>query len=170
MVGRDLKIISGGQTGVDRAALDAALDVGAACGGFVPAGRRAEDGRIPDRYPVIEIESKKYAVRTKGNIEASDGTLIVYRGELTGGTALTWRHAANHGNPVLSINVDDAEHAKVEGAATAVAAFVAEHDIAVLNVAGRRASQDADLGAYAYDVVKTLLVSLGYDVDSFQSE
>ena len=71
------KIVSGGQTGVDRGALDAALPRGFPCGGYCPAGRRAEDGRIPARYPLEELSSPHYQVRTRRNVEESDGTLII---------------------------------------------------------------------------------------------
>ena len=83
------KIISGGQTGVDRAALDVALIAGIDCGGWCPLGRKAEDGPLPLHYPLTETESDDYALRTEYNIRDSDGTLILARRPLTGGTALT---------------------------------------------------------------------------------
>jgi hypothetical protein len=70
------EIISGGQTGVDRAALDVARDLGIPCGGWCPKGRRAEDGRIADRYPLQETSSSDYSVRTKSNVREPDGTLL----------------------------------------------------------------------------------------------
>ncbi|PZR78885.1 MAG: hypothetical protein DLM52_02175 [Chthoniobacterales bacterium] len=84
-----LKIICGGQTGVDRGPLDAALDLRAECGGWCPAGRMADDGIIPDRYPVSELPSTDYSVRTARNVAEADGTLIIAKGELTGGTRET---------------------------------------------------------------------------------
>ena len=86
---RTVKIISGGQTGVDRAALDAAMKHGIDCGGWVPAGRLDEFGRIPDRYPVVELQNATFADRTRQNIRESDGTVIIYSGELVGGTQET---------------------------------------------------------------------------------
>jgi hypothetical protein len=83
------KVISGGQTGVDRAALDVALELGLPTGGWCPKGRRAEDGRIPDRYPMRETESAAYRIRTRKNIEDSHATLILAWGPATGGTRLT---------------------------------------------------------------------------------
>ncbi len=79
------KIISGGQSGIDRAALDVALKLNITCGGWVPKGRRAEDGPIPSIYPVQETSSSAYAARTRDNVVDSDATLILTRGEPSGG-------------------------------------------------------------------------------------
>src|SRR5262245_54833883 len=83
------KIISGGQSGVDRAALDVALELGIPCGGWCPKGRRAEDGPLPDRYPLDETQTSFYPERTRRNVRDSDGTLILADGAAKGGTALT---------------------------------------------------------------------------------
>src|SRR5947209_11260398 len=83
------KIVSGGQTGVDRAALDVALELGLPCGGWCPKGRRSEGGRIPERYPLRETTSAAYPARTRRNVLYSDGTLVLTNGPPTGGTALT---------------------------------------------------------------------------------
>src|SRR5213080_1459301 len=98
------KIVSGGQTGVDRAALDVALELGIPCGGWCPIGRRAEDGVIPDRYPLRQAPSANYADRTALNVRDSDGTLILARGPLRGGTALTKTFAERYGRPYLVVD------------------------------------------------------------------
>ncbi|RLB35173.1 MAG: hypothetical protein DRH20_11280, partial [Deltaproteobacteria bacterium] len=95
------KIISGGQTGADRAALDFALDAGIPHGGWVPRGRLAEDGPLPARYAVQEIDRRSYAARTEKNVLEADGTLILSHGKLTGGSALTRRLAKRHERPWL---------------------------------------------------------------------
>jgi predicted Rossmann fold nucleotide-binding protein DprA/Smf involved in DNA uptake len=104
-----LKIVSGGQTGVDRGALDAALERGFACGGWCPCGRRAEDGRIPMRYPLRKLDSGKYLDRTHRNVADADGTLIQSRGTLTGGTNATAQFARKIGKPLLAIDFHGAE-------------------------------------------------------------
>jgi len=100
------KIISGGQTGVDRAALDVALELGIECGGWCPAGRDAEDGPIPARYSLKETVNIDHTVRTENNVRDSDATLIVYRGELHGGTAYAVEMARHVGRPVLAVDVE----------------------------------------------------------------
>ena len=98
------KIISGGQTGADRAGLDFAIEKGLGHGGYVPRGRKAEDGRIDDRYNLIELSTSSYPARTRRNIEESDGTVIFsLECLLSGGTKLTWGHANKVGKPVLHI-------------------------------------------------------------------
>src|SRR5437870_10377236 len=93
------KIISGGQTGVDRAALDVALELGLPCGGWCPRGRRAEDGPIPERYPLQEMKSPAYPPRTARNVRDSDGTVILTRGQPDRGTALTIELAERYRKP-----------------------------------------------------------------------
>jgi predicted Rossmann-fold nucleotide-binding protein len=127
-------VISGGQTGVDRAALDVALDLGLACGGWVPRGRRAEDGPVPAHYPLKEATSPAYADRTRLNVRDSDATLIVTRGTPTGGTALTVACARQLGRPVFIADLDEGADAE------AVRAWLEHHQVSVLNVAGPRDS------------------------------
>jgi hypothetical protein len=98
------KIVSGGQTGVDRGALDAALAAQFPCGGWCPAGRQSEDGRIPDRYPLVVLTGSGYRQRTLQNVRDSDGTLILFAGALTGGTKLTWDFGRREKKPLLTVD------------------------------------------------------------------
>jgi RimJ/RimL family protein N-acetyltransferase len=140
-----MKIVSGGQTGADRAALDFALENGFDTGGWVPRGRRAEDGRIPDRYPgLVEAPSADPAVRTVLNVRDADATLIVSRGPLSGGSLLTLREAERLGRPVLHLDLD---RAPLEVAAGRLQRWLDAHRPGVLNVAGPRASRDAAIAA-----------------------
>ena len=100
------KLISGGQTGVDRAGLDVALALGLAIGGWCPQGRRAEDGILPDRYPLTETPEPDYETRSRRNVEDADGTLILKRGQLDGGTALTASYARQIGKPCLVVALE----------------------------------------------------------------
>jgi hypothetical protein len=128
------KIVSGGQTGVDRAALDVALELGLPCGGWCPRGRRAEDGPIDPRYPLAETPWDGYPQRTEWNVRDSDGTLVLTRGTPDRGTALTVELARRYGRPHLVIDV--ATMPDVEQ----VRAWAAEHRVRILNVAGPRES------------------------------
>lgn len=101
------KIISGGQTGVDRASLDFAISRGIPHGGWCPAGRKAADGVLDARYQLIETESAGYRQRTKQNLLTGDATLIIYRGELVGGSLLTLRLAEWHEKLVVLLNTAD---------------------------------------------------------------
>jgi len=148
------KIVSGGQTGVDRGALDAALAAGFPCGGWCPAGRKAEDGPIPDRYPLAALASADYAERTRQNVLDSDATLILHFGGPTGGTLRTLQLCGQHQKPYLAI---DAAAVDPEEAGARAAAFVDEHAIEVLNVAGPRESTHAGARAYAETAVAALL-------------
>lgn len=149
------RIVSGGQTGVDRGALDAALALGFPCGGWCPAGRKAEDGAIPARYPLAELASAEYAARTRRNVLDSDGTLIVHFGVLSGGTLNTVRLCESHGKPFLLI---DGGALSAKEAAAKAAAFVEQKQIRALNVAGPRESGHPGACCYAEQVVTLLLV------------
>jgi hypothetical protein len=135
---KTLKIISGGQTGVDRAALDVALRHGIACGGSCPAGRLDEFGKIPDHYPVQELQSGGFNERTLQNVKDSDGTVVVYSGELRGGTEQTVRFCVDLKRPHQLI---DASKISSEGAANLIINFIRENKIGILNVAGPRQSE-----------------------------
>ena len=129
------KVVSGGQTGVDRAALDAALELGLPCGGWCPKGRLAEDGPIPASYPVKETPSCDYPERTEWNVRDSDGTLVLSWGRPSGGTALTIALARRLKKPCLVIDLESADPPREK-----IAAWVDLHGIAILNVAGPRES------------------------------
>ena len=133
-----MKIISGGQTGVDRAALDVALKHGIDAGGSCPTGRLDEFGRIPDCYPLKELENGGFTERTLQNIKDSDGTVVVYSGKPSGGTEQTVRFCIEQRRPRLLI---DASKIPIEEAAKLIADFVREKQIDILNVAGPRESE-----------------------------
>lgn len=147
------RIVSGGQTGVDRGALDAALAAGVDCGGWCPSGRKAEDGVIPARYPLAELDGG-YPARTERNVLDSDATWILSPGRVHGGTALTARLCARHGRPCL---VTDAKRTTPAAAAGQAAQFISEHGIGVLNVAGPRASHWSGGPDWARTAVSALL-------------
>jgi hypothetical protein len=134
------KIVSGGQTGADRGALDAALNLGLSVGGWCPRGRRAEDGPIHSRYPLRETPSDDYAQRTEWNVRDSDATLILARAPLTGGTALTRDLAERLGKPWLILDpaaTDSSDRLRD---------WLAAHRVEVLNIAGPRESQEPGIG------------------------
>ncbi len=130
------KIVSGGQTGVDRAALDVAIYLEIEHGGWCPLGRRAEDGRIPSTYLLKETETRNYAVRTERNVVDSDGTLVLYRDQMTGGTDLTRKLTLKHGRPVSCIDLETFHEEEFER----LLGWIERHNIQVLNVAGPRES------------------------------
>ena len=152
------RIVSGAQTGADRAALDVALGLGLACGGWVPSGRTAEDGSVDPRYPGLrESVSADPAVRTRLNVRDSDATLLLTRGAPTGGSALTLEVARRLGRPVL--HLDLAELTTAEAARRAARWIEAERP-AVLNVAGPRASKDPAIYHLARAVLAGALLAL----------
>ncbi|AGA90387.1 hypothetical protein Thimo_1608 [Thioflavicoccus mobilis 8321] len=148
-VGR-LRVVSGGQTGVDRAALDAALALGLAIGGWCPRGRRAEDGPIAGRYPLVETPGSDYAQRTAWNVRDSDATLILHRGSLTGGTALTAELAHRYARPLLTCDLSRPL------VSAAIVDRLLENSVRVLNCAGPRESGAPGIEAKAYLACKTL--------------
>lgn len=149
-----MEIVSGGQTGVDRAALDTALKLGLRCGGWCPRGRRAEDGPIPERYPLRETPTASYPQRTEWNVRDSDGTLVLHRGRPRGGTALTLRLARRLGRPALAVDLSAAP--RVE----AVREWIGRERIATLNIAGPRESEQPGIHAQAAAFLRRLLREL----------
>jgi hypothetical protein len=148
------KIISGGQTGVDRAALDVALRHGIKCGGWCPAGRLDEFGKIPDRYPVQELQSGGFTERTLQNVKDSDGTVAIYSAELRGGTEQTVRFCGDLKRPHQLI---DASKMSTEGAAKLIADFVRENKVGILNVGGPRQSEWPEGYDYAFRALSAFL-------------
>ena len=148
------KIISGGQTGVDRGALDAALAAGFSCGGWCPQGKRAEDGKIPDRYPLEETRSAHYLDRTHRNVEDSDGTLIIARVPLLGGTRATARFAEHIKKPSLVL---DPDRHTTERMFETTLGWLSDHSIQTLNVAGPRASSGWGMQTVAEQLVAGLI-------------
>jgi len=146
-----LRIISGGQTGVDRAALDVAFALGLPHGGFCPRGRRAEDGPIPPHYPLEELDTDDYAIRTQRNVIEADATLILYRYRMTGGTLLTFNLAKKHSKPYRAIRLDRACDPQ------SLLQWIQNTPIHTLNVAGPRASTDPDVYELAATFLRELL-------------
>jgi hypothetical protein len=145
------EVVSGGQTGVDRAALDVALERGLPCGGWCPRGRRAEDGPIPDRYPLRETPWDGYPQRTRWNVRDSDGTLVLTRGTPDRGTALTIRLASAMGKPCLVLDLaEDPDPAQA-------AAWAEANGVRKLNVAGPRESSAPGIQAQAAEFLRRLL-------------
>jgi Circularly permutated YpsA SLOG family len=147
---RVLKVVSGGQTGVDRAALDAAEAAGLPCGGWCPRGRLAEDGPIDPAYPLVETPSTDYPQRTEWNVRDSDATLVIARGRPTGGTALTISLARRYGKPLLVVDL--------AGDPTPEEAWrwLEAHGIVTLNVAGPRESQRPGIGRKTHAFLERL--------------
>ncbi|MHB8970001.1 MAG: putative molybdenum carrier protein [Pirellulaceae bacterium] len=137
------RVVSGGQTGVDRGALDAAIAAGVLHGGWCPRGRLAEDGPIAEQYQLRETHSAKYPIRTRRNVLDSDATLILCCGPLTGGTELTQRLALHHARPCLVVDLQR------DPDADAVRQWIEMHRIGVLNVAGPRESSHPGIAEQA---------------------
>jgi hypothetical protein len=144
------KIISGGQTGADRAALDVALKLGIPHGGWVPKGRIAEDGPLPEIYHLREMPTDSYEARTEKNVQESDGTLIIARGKLTGGTDYTRQMTLKHKKQLLGIDLNLIGRFDASSLASS---WIRIQHVQVLNVAGPRASEDAQI----YSDVVTIL-------------
>ncbi len=162
-----LKIVSGGQTGVDRAALDAALGLEFDVGGWCPRDRRSEDGAVPDRYPLKETAARSYAVRTEWNVRDSDGTLILVLDEISSGTRMTADAARSLGKPLkiehlaasAASGLLTAENSPEEQAESVVE-WLQRHKIRVLNVAGPRGSSSKEMYPRAHAFMLLVLKRL----------
>ena len=144
------RIVSGGQTGVDQAALDAAIELGLAHGGWCPKGRISESGPIDAKYQLRELDSTDYVARTLQNVIDSDGTLILYRERLQGGTALTNRLAKEHAKPLMRVRIDRPIPLD------AFVRWLLDNQIGVLNIAGPRGSSHPSLQEDAKQIVLKL--------------
>ena len=153
------KIISGGQTGVDRASLDAALEAGIEIGGWCPAGRDAEDGPIAEKYPLQTTDHLDHTVRTENNVRDSDGTLAIYRQHLQGGTAYAVEMARHLGRPVLAIDIDSPPPIST------VVDWVNEHQLRVIHIGGERESTSPGIYTQAKSFVADFLSACRQDLD-----
>ena len=145
------KVVSGGQTGVDRAGLDAAMEAGIPVGGYCPKGRLAEDGTVPECYPLIELTRGGDPARTEKNVIESDGTLVLNVGRVSGGTRVTVDCAKKHGRPFLVVALD--KKPQLED----VLAWLKLHGIKTLNVAGPRESKCPGVYQLALDFLGNCL-------------
>lgn len=148
------KIISGGQTGADRAALDVAIKLGISHGGWIPKGRLTENGKLDDKYRLKEMDTANHNKRTEQNVIDSDGTLILSHGKLTGGSDYTRDMVLRHGRPWLHIDLNKTPSSQ---AARQIGSWIAEHEIKVLNVAGPRASKDLAIYLSTTDILERVL-------------
>lgn len=148
------KIISGGQTGADRAALDWAIRRGLPHGGWCPKGRKAEDGKIDQRYNLVETPSEDYSQRTEWNVRDSDGTAVFsIRRELRGGSLLTVELAARYNKPVIHLRQEDeqGDHAQE------LRSFIAKFGVSVLNIAGPRGSEEPGIYQFVSSVLDCVI-------------
>ena len=152
------KVISGGQTGADRGGLDAAERLGIPRGGWCPKGRRAEDGKVPAKYPLRETESDDYGERTELNVLWADATVVFTHGPPAGGSALTLELAGRHGKPALHVDLDRTGRAE---AARAVREWVGRHGVSTLNVAGSREGSAAGLRREVEEIIVEALGGRG---------
>ena len=150
-----MNIISGGETGADRAALDFAIAHGLAHGGWCPKGRLAEDEPIPACYQLTEMPTTAYPARTEHNVVEADGTVIIsLKPKPSRGSALTLQLARKYGKPVLHV------HQGTVQPGLAVAAFIREHRIRTLNVAGPRASTEPGVGEFVRAVLEEMWIAI----------
>ena len=145
-----MKIISGGQTGVDRAALDAALELKMDCGGFCPKGRKSEDGRIPEKYPLTETATGEYPERTEWNVKTGDGTLVLIDKDADKGTTLTINLCRQYNKPFLPVDLSKKNQPE------AMIQWIKENHIKILNIAGSRESSSPGIYHKAYNFLRDI--------------
>ena len=148
------KIVSGGQTGADRAALDTAIKFNIDHGGWVPAGRRAEDGVLPPVYHMEEMDTVHYSRRTERNVREAQATVIISRGVLKGGSLLTWKLAQMLKKPCCHLDLHDMDEFE---AAVVLQSFLRTHPVEILNVAGPRASHEPGIYWSVKGILETLI-------------
>ena len=149
------KIISGGQTGADQAALDFAIKHSIPHGGWIPnESEKQRTGILPDKYHLAEMPTASYPKRTEKNILDSDGTLIFSRGTLTGGSALTRKLAKQHDKPWVHVDLDKAT---AREAAQMITEWIEDNGIQTLNVAGPRASKDPGIHDFVVGILENVL-------------
>jgi hypothetical protein len=148
-----MKILSGGQTGVDRAALDVALDLNIECGGFCPKGRKSEDGVIPERYPLTETTTDDYSQRTECNVQTGDGTLVLIDKDADKGTLLTINLCKRYNRPFIIADVSkNNDYVKI-------IEWIEANNIDILNIAGSRESFSPGIYRRAYRFLHKVLGS-----------
>ncbi|MBI1195115.1 MAG: hypothetical protein GC138_04650 [Gammaproteobacteria bacterium] len=145
------KIISGGQTGVDRAALDVALVLDLDRGGWCPAGRAADDGPIDTKYPLIETSEMDHTVRTGYNVRESDASILIYCGLLQGGTAYAVEMAKHQGKPVKAVDLENPPPP------AEISDWIAENGVATLHIGGQREASAPGIYARAYTYIRHCL-------------
>ena len=145
--------ISGGQTGVDRGALDAAINLEIPHGGWCPKGRLAEDGKISSKYQLKETYSRMYAVRTRRNISQADATLIISPCPFIGGTLLAITETRHRNKPLFVVYPTRANYVQIME-------WLLTHRVSVLNVAGPRESEEPEIYLYTYKIVSKILQML----------
>ncbi len=152
LVHNSLKIISGGQTGVDRAALDVAIELGVEHGGFCPKGRKAEDGKIDEKYKLKETKSDRYYIRTLRNIKNSDVTIVIFKAQLGRGTAVTEKYCKSLNKKYLMID----SQARLSSNVSKFRSFILKNKPETINIAGNRESTSPGI----YDYTKKLLTKV----------
>ena len=147
------KIVSGGQTGADIAGVDAAIACNVPYSGWLPKGRKTENGPLSERYTDFQVMTRGgYPKRTEQNVIDSDGTVIFTYGKLAGGSSLTKRFAVNHNRPWLHIDLD-----AVREPATKIIEWIIEWDIKILNIAGKSGSKAPTIHGQVKDIIRQVL-------------
>ncbi|MEA3415952.1 MAG: putative molybdenum carrier protein [Thermodesulfobacteriota bacterium] len=151
------KIISGGQTGADQAALDAAIKYNFPYGGWIPKGRKTEDGILPDKYKLKEMPADSYEKRTEQNVIDSDGTVIISHGKLTGGSKLTQELAEKYDRACFHADMNETS---AFIAVSKINSWIIENEIEVLNIAGPRASNDPEIYEDTRRIIEGVILSV----------